>query len=353
MTNIKQGFLRLCKSIGLFHISRFLMRRRLLILCFHGFQLDDEARFRPKLFMRDSVLKQRLEAVRRYGFPVLPLGSTLEQLRKDKHPDNSVTITIDDGFFSVLEKAVPLLQQQGMPATLYVTGYHIEKETPIFRLVVQYLFWKTDAETLDLTDREWGPRAPVDLVDAGNRERTLWEVIEFGEGKCSEQERQAICELLGRRLGVDYGDLVKSRCMGLLTGKELAYLHSQGFDIQLHTHRHRLPVDNESEARREIMENREFLERVLGNRGKHLCYPSGTWSATQWPWLEDEGVESATTCEPGLNTADTPLLGLYRILDQDDLSQIEFEAELFGFSELIRIVTGKRRRMDRARRKRI
>jgi hypothetical protein len=64
-------------------------------------------------------------------------------------------------------------------------------------------------------------------------------------------------------------------------------------------------------------------------------------------------VESATTCEPGLNTAETPLLGLYRILDQDDLSQIEFEAELFGFSELIRIVTGKRRRMDRARRKHI
>ena len=37
-------------------------------------------------------------------------------------------------------------------------------------------------------------------------------------------------------------------------------------------------------------------------------------------------------------------VALYRVLDQDNLSQIEFEAELFGFSELIRVITGKKKR---------
>jgi len=323
------------------------MRRRFLILCFHGFQIDDEAAFRPKLFMRDSVLKKRLDSIRRYGFPVLPLGSALNGLADGSLPDNALCITIDDGFYSVLDKALPLLKEYGMPATLYLTSYYIAKKTPIFRLVVQYIFWKTSAENLDLSDQAWGPISSVSLENEETRNQIIWDIIDYGEQDCGEEGRQIICSLLGQRLNIDYAGIIESRILSLMTPEELRALDAGQFDVQLHTHRHRLPTDSETECRQEIQENKQMLMEILGINKTHLCYPSGIWGEHQWPWLKEEGVESATTCEPGLNTSKTPLLALYRILDQDDLSQIEFEAELFGFSELIRIITGKHTRAEK------
>jgi len=349
MSPTKIVIFRICKAVGLFRLSRFLMRHRLLILCFHGFQLVDEARFRPMLFLRNSVLEQRLDRIQRSGFPVLSLEVGLSALSTGTLPHNAICITLDDGFFSVLQKAVPLLSRYDMPATLYLTSYYVDKETPIFRLVIQYMFWKTPVERLDLSDQSWGPNAPVPLQDEEARNRIGWEIIAYGESACSEEERQSICLLLGRRLQIDYEEILKSRILSLMTAEEISGLRAAGIDVQMHTHRHRLPLENDSEARREIRENRMFIERVRGQNKTHLCYPSGEWSTDQWPLLREEGIASAVTCEPGLNTSSTPLLGLYRILDQDDLPQIAFEAELFGFCELIRILTGKRHRTDATR----
>jgi hypothetical protein len=54
------------------------------------------------------------------------------------------------------------------------------------------------------------------------------------------------------------------------------------------------------------------------------------------PWLEEAQVESATTCDPGMNRRGDSLLTLRRFLDSSETSQLEFEAELSGFSELLR-----------------
>jgi peptidoglycan/xylan/chitin deacetylase (PgdA/CDA1 family) len=150
--------------------------------------------------------------------------------------------------------------------------------------------------------------------------------------------------MLGQRLGVDYDFIERTRMLSLLSVDEIRQLDAVGIDIQLHTHRHRLPVDDETTVRREVTENARFLEAVLGHPATHLCYPSGIWDRSQWPWLSDLGVESATTCDPGFNSADTPMLGLYRVLDDSTVSQIAFEAELSGFSEVLRWIRRRRRR---------
>jgi hypothetical protein len=47
-------------------------------------------------------------------------------------------------------------------------------------------------------------------------------------------------------------------------------------------------------------------------------------------------IVSATTTRRGLNFASTPSLGLLRLLDGEELTQLEFEAELSGFADLAR-----------------
>jgi hypothetical protein len=93
-----------------------------------------------------------------------------------------------------------------------------------------------------------------------------------------------------------------------------------------------MPEDHEAMAR-EIADNRAVLEPLVGRQLRHLCYPSGVWSRARWPVLEAAGLETATTCDPGMNVPGTEAFGLLRFLDRDDMPWIVFEGELRGFGE--------------------
>ena len=43
-----------------------------------------------------------------------------------------------------------LFAEFGMPVTLYVTSYHVEKATPVFGVLISYLLWKSTEERVDL-----------------------------------------------------------------------------------------------------------------------------------------------------------------------------------------------------------
>ena len=73
MRNLKITLLFIFKILGMFQLACWLTRKRLGILCYHGFAFEDEAVFRPKLFIRPEVFEQRLKTIKRYGFSVLPL----------------------------------------------------------------------------------------------------------------------------------------------------------------------------------------------------------------------------------------------------------------------------------------
>jgi peptidoglycan/xylan/chitin deacetylase (PgdA/CDA1 family) len=336
----------LSKRAGLFRLARRMTRRKLRILCYHGFGLADEDRFSGKLFISRTTFERRMRRLAEEGIPVLPLEEAVEKLRKGSLPDCATVITIDDGFYSVHAAALPVLARRRFPATVYVTSYYADKQTPIFRLVVRYMFWKTDRRKIDIAGLIPGDSGGSELDPRGpGAERWMWKLIEHGETQRDEAGRCALSEELGRRLGVSYGKIVDTRMLSLMTDDEMRELLANRVDIQLHTHRHRFPTAEEV-VMRELEQNEASLMRVTGRRLRHFCYPSGEWSRKHWPWLDAFGVDTAVTCERGLNTASTPRLAMKRFLDGENVSEIEFEAEICGFSEFLRAlrraVTGVR-----------
>lgn len=332
---LKRGFLFVCKWLGLFRLARFATRRALRILCYHGFSFSDENSFRPKLFMRPETFRIRMQYLASHRYPVVSLAQACEGLSNLSLPENAVAITIDDGFFSVFQSAWPVLRGHSFPATLYVTSYYVQKQNPIFRLVVQYQFWKTRQQTLDCRDLGLPHSGLLPLQPPQQKDKTMWEIIRFGESRLDEQARCTLASELARRLGVDFSHISSTRSLSLMDSREIRSSAEEGLDIQLHTHRHQLPAEFDL-VQREILQNRECLEPLAGKKLQHLCYPSGIWSKQHWPWLETLGILTATTCDPGLNYPRTPRLGLRRFLDGENISQIEFEAELSGFSEILR-----------------
>lgn len=337
------------KYLGLFHLSRRLFRDRLLILCYHGFELVDESAFMPGVFMRQETFSRRLQALASGGYSILPLPEALAGLADRTLPPNTVCLTLDDGFYSVLERAAPLLRQYDFPSTLYVTSYHLEKGTPIYRLVIQYMFWKTSCQYLFVEPARWRLTGSYDLTDAATKAALVQELIQYGENHCTEAQRQEICRELGILLNVDYQEIVADRRLSLLSPDELRQLHQSGMDIQLHTRRHKISGVNKQAVIEEIIENSRDLHAVLPKPYAHFCYPSGVWLPHHPQLLTVLGLASATTCDAGMNTATTNRLALYRVLDSESISDIAFEAQISGFNELLRILSGRRRISDAKR----
>lgn len=342
-TRFKRGSLRISQTVGLFHIARRRTGHGLRILCYHGVSLSGEDRFRPKLFIDPAIFRHRLEFLAENRFPVLSLETALALLQQASLPPGATVITIDDGFYGVYRAGLPLLKEFGFPATLYVTSYYSLKQSPIFRLVVQYMFWKTTRRQLDLTGLGVGIEYKISMSDLA-AEQTLWRLIEYGETKCEENQRTVICCGLGERLGVDYGEIAKSRILSLANARELQEMASAGVDIQLHTHRHRFPELKQA-AMKELSDNKMYLEPLVRTPLRHFCYPSGIFAPVHRQWLRAAGIESGVTCVRGFAYWNTDLMVLPRILDGSNISQVEFKSEMLGYTELLRLGAGHRGRI--------
>jgi len=268
-------------------------------------------------------------------YPVIKLKEALQLLDKKTLPPCPVVITFDDGFKTIKEYAIPILSHNALPSTIFLTTYYCIKAHPVFRLAVQYMFWKTRFKDINLTGIDLPMSGRVSLNSVENRQKVAWQIIDYAEKELPEEDRQRIASELGFRLKVPYSELVNSGALSIMTAPEIQRIASGGTDIQLHTHRHNFP-ENPLTARTEIRDNRAVLEPIIGKELGHFCYPSGVWSERHFPILRQENIESAVTCDTGFNYADTPRFSLRRFLDGQHISNIEFEAELSGLMEIMR-----------------
>ncbi len=76
----KLAFLYFSRLLGLFYLSRYVTRRALRILCYHGFSLADEHLFRPSLFITPETFARRLEFLQKHLFPVISLETAVARL---------------------------------------------------------------------------------------------------------------------------------------------------------------------------------------------------------------------------------------------------------------------------------
>ncbi len=116
-----------------------------------------------------------------------------------------------------------------------------------------------------------------------------------------------------------------------MTPDEVSALPRDLVDVQLHTHRHRVPREEEP-FRQEIRDNREEIHilRDHGAEAEHFCYPSGYYEAPFLPWLRKEHVVTGTTCVPGLASPKHDPLLLPRLIDTMHVPQVVFDAWLSG-----------------------
>ena len=306
--SIKLAVLAVAQLLGLFALARRFTRGQARILCYHGFAYHDEHRFAPKLFMQPQTFTRRMEQLVRVGYKVVPLAELLSRLQRGEPLDNLVVITVDDGWTGFARFAFPVLQRLQLPSTLYLTTWYVEKQRPVLNVLRRYLQWR-------------GVALPAESDD-------------------NLQEHQQL-QTAAAKAGVALqhaGEML----FRLSTLAEVETMAAQGLDVQLHTHRHRLPRDPAALAD-ELQHNRQLISALTKRPADDLCFPSGEYDAEHLPLLRQNGVRSATTTVLGLVTAQSDLLQLPRLLDGENWHPLEFAAELSGFMTLLRRALGRDR----------
>jgi len=336
---IKKTILMVAKYIGLFYLAKLSYRNRIRILCYHGFSLKNEEKFVPGLFIKPDIFEQRMRFLKDKGYNVISLEEAYQAAKSGNIKDNSVVITIDDGFYSTYALGLPVLKKYGFPSTLYLTSYYFDKDCPIFTLGVNYLFWNSDLDEFDLS--QLGIDG-LETVKSGTEqcEKARLKITETGQAYENNDDRINLLVKLGTATGQDYHALNKSRILNLINQDELKKCVDGKMDIEIHTHRHTFPTDPILAAR-EIEKNKEQINPLLEKPMSHFCYPSGVWSKEHWHILDELGIKTSTTCDNGLITPETPYHAWSRFLDSARISQIEYESELSGFTELLRKLRGK------------
>jgi peptidoglycan/xylan/chitin deacetylase (PgdA/CDA1 family) len=297
----------------------------------------DEHEAMPHVFMRKETFVRRLQILKKHRIPVIALNDALIRLKSGKISNSETVITFDDGWASNLSVAAPVLEAFRFPACIYVTTEHLEAGAEVFNVVLYYMLCRTSRSTFKLE----GLDPAIDGMYSLEQEpvvvqRSIIAAVERTFPALSDRQRLLVP--IAAALGFDLGEILEGGRFQLMHRTEMQEMHRRGFDIELHTHTHRLPATSFEQTQDEIVRNRRALAEILGVEKNHLCYPSGEYSPRQLEWLPRLGIASATTCEPGFNGGKTDILQLRRYLDSEAVSDISFEAEISGLRELARII---------------
>ncbi|MGE5488837.1 MAG: polysaccharide deacetylase family protein [bacterium] len=333
---VKAVFLRCLRKAGAFRSaeSSGWRKRRLLIIGYHGVSLDDEHHWDASLYLSAAAFEQRLLILKENRCTVLPLREALERLYEGKLPERAVALTFDDGTYDFYARAFPLLRNHNFPATVYLTTYYSQSNAPIFDVSVSYMLWKNRGSVVNARGLMPGFPERLHLATRAGRARAVRAIHAFARSENLDQAAKNEClERLASLLKFPFEDFRRRRFLQIMNPGEVSGLADAGIDFQLHTHRHRVPLD-ETLFAREIEDNRAAITAMTGRPANHFCYPSNVHHHQFLPWLVKLGIVSAATSEPGLASPLSHALLLPRLVDSAEVPAVEFESWISGLSGL-------------------
>lgn len=324
MQRLKVSILYILKAIGLFKLSEYYSRKFSTVLCYHGISTDDENKFLPANYISFDAFKEQIETLLKNGYQFIDLDDLRQKMKSNSLSNKEIVLTIDDGFKSIFDQMIPYLEEKKIKSTLYVTTKESINKDSIFRLLCNYIFWKSSKHSLEINN---------ETIFIKNN-KSSWDYILKSEENLSFKEREILLHEIANKLEVNISNELK-KSFQLINYDDLKNLDLKYVDIQLHTHSHDMTME-QTDLKKDIEKNIELLKDIGSSPLVHFCYPSGFFKNSDLPMLKSLNIKTATTCEQGMVSSFTNPLLIPRLIINSNTPQIVFEAELNGLMELIR-----------------
>jgi peptidoglycan/xylan/chitin deacetylase (PgdA/CDA1 family) len=231
----------------------------------------------PPLCVSRRSLAAQLDHLRRH-YRVWPLADAAEAVagRATLPRDREVAVlTFDDGYRSVLEHAAPLLEERGLPATVFVTTGVAESGGPLlhdrlYALVRRAARAQQRLVGMPVTDAAW-PLAAADAALVADDPLCAVDAILSALSRAGAEE---VADALAARVG-EPGEEEAPRT---LRWQDIAELRRRGLEIGAHTVSHaHLPLEDDTSLQRELEEPRRRLTEIVGAPPISLAYPAGRY----------------------------------------------------------------------------
>jgi peptidoglycan/xylan/chitin deacetylase (PgdA/CDA1 family) len=244
-----------------------------------------------------------------------------------------IAITFDDGYADNLIAAKPLLEEQRVPATVFICTGNLGSRREFWWDELERILLEPATLPARLETTVGDVRIAYDLSDDNNL-APAWNVLDRLDPSPRHALYRELASLI-RPLPTEARDSVLAELRawaGLvdvgreshrsLTEREVAMLVASPYvEIGAHTVSHPVLACQTSEAQlREIETSRDVLQELTGQPVDSFAYPYGgaaDYSSTTVRTLRETGLTLACTTTPGPVTAETDPLRVPRILVRD------------------------------------
>jgi peptidoglycan/xylan/chitin deacetylase (PgdA/CDA1 family) len=311
---------------------------QLLVLMYHRIlpKLDERAQFEePGMIVTPESFSLHLEILNK-RFTFVRLSEWIKKKNNGSRlPAMACAITFDDGWADNYEFAYPLLQENSIPATIFLvselvgTSHRFWPER-LARLIVSIssepkkyqshpvLPWIME---LSKTDR---------IQDIDQTNEGISQIISRAK-EMNDEDIHARLDSIEHELGFNSFDSKPS----LLNWNQLSEMTNSGLiDAGSHTCRHiRLNADtSDAVLQQEIITSKKQIERHTGHTVTSFCFPNGDYSPQALAMAREHYACAVTTC-PGWNTAKTDnyLLRRFNIHEDVTSDKTAFLARISGW----------------------
>jgi len=241
-----------------------------------------------------AFLESFLHWARKKGIEFITLDQALARMESSTTTGRRFAVlTFDDGYADNLSNALPILERYQVPFTVYVTTELVTRQVFFWWRGLQCLFRDNSEVAVEALGRQYSCSS-MNAKYAAYREVKQWVARDV-------TGRAPLLKETFRKYNIPLSDLLDREA---LSAEQLRTLAShQLVTIGGHTTSHpELAKLTEAEVRREVLENRVFLEGLIDKPVSHFAYPFGGPSACghrEERLVKDLGFKSATTTRRG------------------------------------------------------
>ncbi len=330
----REGYARLLYHTGLHRLANRLAPRRLTILAGHCVTAPSNGFLPPDMKIAPDKLRAMMRWFQRH-YDVCTVAEGFERLDAPERGGRRgmLALSMDDGYRDNAEVLLPLMQELGAPATVYLETGALEGRDVNWSHKYFWLLSRWGIEALGQRYVEATRDAEVAgaVAEALAGERAAYRVKRVLKYEAEADERDRTVEALFAAEGGDSGALCRELYMGW---DEAQALLAGGFELGGHTVHHPILARLEAgEQERELSVSTASIGERLGRRPATFAYPFGrAWDFDEESVriVSEHGYAAAVTSHAGANLAGADRWRLKRWMIDDDCKMHLLVAEACG-----------------------
>lgn len=263
------------------------------------------------LVVSAATFRRHCELLHR-TYDVVSLETALHFLSEDRRVKRPLAvITFDDGYLDFYEEAFPVLNEFGLPATVFLPTEFIGQDKPLAHDRIFWLVKQTIEKSTSIKSALIRAGVASDIAGEFAEIRNLLKLTDSIVYLPNVLREKVISEL-ENELGKSFEGYPRE--YQLLNWEMVREMARKGINFGGHTANHVvLPLEDEAALEKEIVASKKELEHQLGSKVVSFAYPNGAYNAGIRQLIAQAGYKVAVTTEKRINQPGDDLFALGRI----------------------------------------